>query len=423
MIDQPRILILTLVFAPDGVSTATIMTELAQGLNKLGHDLIVVTTTPHYNRDLDALAYQPLKPKWGQLLFQSEFRGINVYHARVQAKGKRVISRLIDYLRFHIISTLAAWRLGGMYRVVLAPSPPLTIGLSAMMLAFVRGVPFVYNVQEVYPDIAISLGILKNRIVIWALERLEQIIYARAEAVVVISEGFRRRLIAKGVPNQKLHVIPNFVDVGFIQPGDRHNDFSQQQRLDQRFVVLYAGNIGLTQDFETVIAAAKQLADISEICFLIVGDGARREWLVKEVKESAIPNVLILPYQPHSTVPLMYASSDICLVPMLRGTTLGTFPSKIYTIMAAGRPAIVAADPDSELAWVVGESKCGVVVPPGDQAALAEAIRSAYNNRGTLGEMGINGREYAVKNHSPEAVARRYHKLLLAVTRRKANSR
>ncbi len=415
----PRIALLSLVFAPDGVSTANIMTELSKRLSGLGHDISVFTTTPHYNLDPDALAAQPLSPKWGRVLFQSKHAGIPVFHARMHPKGRRILTRLLDYLSFHAVSTVAGLRLGGAYQIVLAPSPPLTIGLSAIVLALWRRVPFVYNVQEIYPDIAVSLGLLRNRIVIRALEWVERFIYRRSAAVVVISESFRHRLLDKGVPSGKLHVIPNFVDVEFVQPGERHNTFSSAHLLDERFVVLYAGNIGLTQDFETVMAAAAMLTDLPDIRFVIVGDGARREWLANRSSELGLGNVQLVPYQPHGVVPLVYSSSDVCIVPMVGGTTFDTFPSKIYTIMSAGRPAIVSADPDSELTRVVQDSRCGTVVPPGDAVALAEALRGAYLDRSALDKMGRDGREYVVRHHSPDAIAQQYHDLLTAVVREK----
>ncbi len=411
----PTILLVSLVFSPDGVSTASLLTDLAVQLHRMKHEVTVFTTTPHYNHDPEAVASQPLRPKWGRLLFLSDCQGIAVYHARVQAKGRRVMARVLDYLAFHLVGTLAGVVLGGHYQVVLAPSPPLTIGLSAMVLAAARRVPFVYNVQEIYPDIAVKLGVLRNRWLIRALEFLERFIYRRADAVVVISESFRQRLLAKGVPARKLVVIPNFVDVGFVQPGERRNPFSSRHALDNKFVVLYSGNIGLTQDIETILEAALLLRDWPEVFFLLVGDGARKDWLVRQLETYQIPNVRWLPYRPHSEVPQLYASSDLCVVPLLKGTAQDTFPSKIYTIMAAGRPAVVCADADSELAHVVEQAKCGVAVPPSDPAALAEGVRWAIANRERVAEMGRNGREYVVAHHSPASVAMQYHELLSSI--------
>jgi len=409
-----RILLLTLVFSPDSVSTSVLMTELALELKKLGHDLTVLTTTPHYNVEPEARQRQPLRRRWGGLLYESDCQGIPVYHASIPVKGSRVGARLLDYLRFHALSSLAGLTLTGPYDLILAPSPPLTIGLSAWLLGLVRRVPFIYNVQEIYPDVAVSLGVLQNKPMIRLLEGLERFIYSRAGHISVISEWFRRRLLAKGVAEAKLTVIPNFVDTDFMRPSPRHNPFRLKHRLTDKFVVLYAGNIGLTQGFETIIAAARQLTDLPEVQFVIVGDGTRRAWLEETLARQPLPNVTLLPYQPRSAVPDIYASSDVCLVPLKKGTAQETFPSKIYTIMAAGRPVIASADADSELVWVVEAAGCGWAVPPDEATALAQAVGQAYRQRDHLTAKGQAGRGYVVAHHSRRAVAQQYDTLLRA---------
>ncbi|MCB9103920.1 MAG: glycosyltransferase family 4 protein [Anaerolineales bacterium] len=410
-----RILLLSLVFSPDSVSTSVLMTELALELKHLGHDITVLTTTPHYNVEPEARQRQSLHKRWGGLLHQSDCQGIPVYHAAIPVKGSRVGARLLDYLRFHAISTLAGLTIANPYDVILAPSPPLTIGVSAWLMGLLRRVPFIYNVQEIYPDVAVSLGVLRHKPIIRAMEALERFIYARSQQVAVISEWFRRRLLEKGVADDKLVVIPNFVDTGFMTPQPRRNPLAATHHLTDKFVVLYAGNIGLTQGFETILAAARQLAHLPDIQFLIVGDGARRTWLETQLAEQSWPNIKLLPYQPRSVVPQLYGASDLCLVPLKRGTAQETFPSKIYTIMAAGRPVVASADANSELAWVVNEAGCGWDIPPDDAGAMAAAIEYAYRRPELLSQKGHNGRRYVVAHHSRQAVARQYDALIRAV--------
>jgi colanic acid biosynthesis glycosyl transferase WcaI len=399
---------LTLVFPPDSVSTAILLGDLAADLRKLGHEITVVTTTPHYNLDPESLEAQPLSRCWSSQLLQSSFKGIPVLHTKIPRKGTRIGARLSGYMRFHAIGTLASLFLPSRYDMVLAPSPPLTVGVSAWLLGGLRRIPFVYNVQEIYPDVAVSLGVLRNKVIIRALSGLERFIYGRARMVVVISEWFRRRLIEKDVPPEKLRVISNFVDTEFIEPCSRVNDFSKRHGLDHKFVVLYAGNIGLTQNFENILSTARRLRHLPDLGILIVGDGAKRSWLEAEVSRGDHSNVKVLPYQHRSVVPLIYGSSDVCLVPLKKGTAHGTFPSKIYTIMAAGRGVITAADEDSELTWVTKESGCGWAIPPDDEIALARAIEQAYHERSRLMEMGQRGRAYVLQNHSRSAITRQY---------------
>ncbi|MBE2225587.1 MAG: glycosyltransferase family 4 protein [Anaerolineae bacterium] len=407
-----KVLFLTLVFAPDGVSTSVLMTELAQELSQKGHEITVLTTTPHYNVEPEARAQQPLQCKWGKWLYESEKDGMPVYHASIPVKGSRVGARLLDYIRFHAISTLAGLTIARDFDVMFVPSPPLTIGLSAWILRLFRRKPFIYNVQEIYPDVAVSLGVLKHQGMIRFFEGMERFIYKRAQVITVISERFRQRLLAKGVADEKLRVIPNFVDTDFMQLGERQNPFSEAHGLNDSFVVLYAGNIGLTQGFETIISAARQLQDIADLRFVIVGDGTRRSWLEGELAAEPLPNLLLLPYQPRSMVPHIYATADLCLVPLKKGTAQETFPSKIYTIMAAARPVVATADPDSELAWLVGEAGCGWAAPPDDVDAMVAAIREASAQRADACQRGQQGRRYVVEHHSRQAVTGQYDALI-----------
>ncbi len=410
-----RILFLTLLFSPDGVSTAQLMTELALGLRELGNEVTVITATPHYNEDTEARGKQPLRRCFGGLLYRSEIEGLEVLHVPVRKKGSRILSRVIDHLCFHSLSTIAGLTVIGKQDLVFAPTPPLTIGLNAWMLGSMRRIPFVYNVQEIFPDVVKDLGLLRNKRVYRLLERIEKFTYDRAVTSVVISEWFQRNLLEKGVEPRKVRVIPNFVDTEFMRPQARQNSFSAAHDLSDKFVVLYAGNIGISQGFETIVETAERLADMENIRFLIVGDGARRAWLEGELERRGTGNITLLPYQARSLVPLIYASSDLCLVPLKRGIAGSTFPSKIYTIMAAGRPALASADEDSELAWLVRDAGCGFLVKPEDVEELAETIVEAYRNRERLQEMGMNGRAYVEENYSRQAVVSRYHELFSAL--------
>lgn len=411
----PRILLLTLVFPPDGVSTANLLGHLVDRLRVRGHEFAVVTTTPHYNEDREALASQPLRKRWPLVLFQSERRGVPVYHARMRRKGRRLLGRLVDYAIFHVIGTLAALRFGGRYQAVLAPSPPLTIGLQAMLLARLRGVPLIYNVQEIFPDAAVTLGLIRGRLLIRFLEAMERFVYRGSRYVVVISDRFRDALLRKGVPAAKLRVIPNFVDTEFISPRPQENEFSRQHGLAGKFVILYSGNVGMTQDFDLLLRAAGQLSDLGDVVVVIVGDGSRLHAVQTEVAARGLHNVRLLPYQPGGLVPDIYATSSICVVPMIARTAYETFPSKIYTIMSAGRTAMVTCESDSELSDVVTKAGCGIAVAPGDVDAFVAGVRRLHADRDALAAYGRAGRDYVVRNHSAEAIASRYDELLRQV--------
>lgn len=406
-----KILILSLVFSPDGVSTATLISELARELSGVGGQITVLTSTPHYNLELEARKRQPLQKKWGGVYSRSDYFGMPVYHASVPQKGEGVGSRLLGYIRFHLISTLVGLFLREKFDLILVLSPPLTIGLSAWIISRVKRIPFVYNVQEIYPDIAVQLGILKNPFIIKLMETIEIFVYQKAHRITVISELFKQNLIDKGVNANKIQVIANFVDLEFILPGLKSNQFSTSQGLSDKFVVLYAGNFGLTQDFETVLSAAGELKGIKEVHFLIVGGGVKKTWLESKIKDEKLDNVTLLPYQPRSMIPDLYAAADVCLIPMLKGADQGTFPSKIYTIMAASKAVIASAAGDSELAQTTRTAENGWVILTGDSMELAETIQEAYQNPGQTRIMGEKGREYVAAKHSPEIIAQQYDDL------------
>jgi len=407
-----RILHHTLNYPPDGNSTADLQGELGVELSRLGHDVVALTATPNANQDAEAEGRQPLTRRWFGLLFTSEHQGVRVFHASIPVKGSRVAGRIKDYLRFCVLSVAAGATTIPRPDAVLVISPPLTIGISGWIVARARRARFVYVVQEIYPDIAVSLGVLTNPRVIRLMEALERFIYGRADRIVVISDWFERRLIEKGVPGTKIEVIQNFVDAEFVAPGPRRNSFSTEHGLDERFVALYAGNIGLTQSLESLLAAATRLEDIPDIQIVVIGGGTRFAWLSSEVETGRYPNVILLPYQPRSLVPEMYAACDVGLVPLKAGTARETFPSKIYTIMAAGRPAIASADADTELTWVVEEARCGWAVGPDDPVSLADAITGAFERRDQLPAMGMRGRAYVELHHAKPLVVGMYADLL-----------
>jgi colanic acid biosynthesis glycosyl transferase WcaI len=234
----------------------------------------------------------------------------------------------------------------------------------------------------------------------------------------VISDGFRRNLLAKNVPGYKVHVIPNFVDTDLISPQPRHNRFSAGHGLDDRFVVLFAGNVGLSQGLESVLQVAQLMADLPDVLFLIVGNGAAKADLVEQAERRMLTDVRFLPFQPHEVVPEMYATADVCLVPLRHGFTRESMPSKIFTILGAARPLIASVDPGSDTWDLVQDAGCGLCTEPENPSALAGAIRTLYADRTAGQQMGARGREYALSRYTREVVARQYADLLEQVVRR-----
>lgn len=403
-----RILILTTYFQPESAANATLMTLLAEELTQLGHEVTVITAMPHYDTNRIFDGYR------GRLWMREQRGAVQVKRVTlyVPPEKGRLLGRLFNYLSFNALSTLAGL-LTRRHDILFVPSPPLTNGVSGFLLSRLRGMPFVYNVQDIYPDVAVRLGVLTNRRVIRLFEQMERFVYRKAAAVSVISNNFARNLRQKGVPETKLRVIPNFVDAEFMTPGPRCNAFSREQGLDAKFVALFAGNMGLSQGLETVLEAAERLRDVPEIVFLIIGNGTTKPALVALAEARRLENVRFLPFQPYERVPEFYAASDVCLIPLRKGLTEDSVPSKLFTIMGMGRPVVASVDEGSDTARMIGEAGCGVCVEPEDACALADAILRMHNDPAGAAVMGAQGRAFVEARYTRKAVAKQYAALFI----------
>lgn len=412
MTRMARVLILTLVFPPDSVSTAHIMGDLAADLGTRGHDVTVLTTTPHYNRDREAEMRQPLAPWWGRVVQQSSFEGARVLHTTMPAKGGSIVGRLAAWFQFHILSLVVGFFALDRVDVIVTPSPPLTMGVVAWLLGLRHRAPFVYNVQEIYPDIAINLGAVRNRLAIRLLYRLERFVYARASAITVIADRMRRRLIDKGVEASRVTVVPNFVDLDMLKAVPRPNSFTREYGLDDLFVVSYAGNMGPAQGLESLLDAARLLSDEPSTLIVLIGGGTLSERLAARIRDERLANARLIGHQPFSRVPEIYGASDLSVVMQAASTGSDAVPSKVYRIMACGGAILAATEADSDLARLVHVAGCGLVIPQSDPGLIADAIRSAHRDRSALRAMGESGRRHVVEHYSRAHVTARYDELL-----------
>jgi colanic acid biosynthesis glycosyl transferase WcaI len=334
-----------------------------------------------------------------------------------------MLHRLLSYLSFNALATLAGLLRRRRYDVILAPNGSFFTGLAAALIGAARGTPFVYNVQDLYPEVPVQAGQLSNRHAIEGLRRLEQLMYRLAARVSLIAPGFRANLLGKGVPAPKLALIPNFVDTERIRPLPRRNSFSAAHGLDEQFVVSYAGNLGYVYDLHSVLEAAALLRHRLDILFLIVGEGVCKAELQAHAASLGLANLRFLPFQPAEDLPLMRAAVDVQLSPHRPGTTGYSLPSKVYEIMASGRPLVVAADPGSDLATLVETAGCGLALPPGDPARLAQAILALRADPALREAMGAAGRRYAERHFAPAVVVEQYEALLGAVAHEQRTSR
>jgi colanic acid biosynthesis glycosyl transferase WcaI len=431
-----RILIVNIYFYPDPTGTGWVITELARDLAAQGHAVTVITSVPHYAQPSEGVATGRSSTKLAagkrrmSLWSEEKMDGIRVIRTAVYVPHRKTrASRLLNYLSFTAL-TLAAGARSGAQDVILSTSPPLTIGASAWVLSRLKRVPFVFNVQDIYPDAAVLMGMVRSRRLIRLLQALERFIYRRASLITVISDPARRNLLAKGVPEAKVRVIPNWVDTREIQPAAADNPFRQSMlaALSPRpaaadtaagpHFVMFAGNIGLIAGLETVLEAAVLLQRRADIHFLLVGEGTAKADLRARAAAMRLENVTFLPTQPRELVPQMLAAADVHLVTLKRRMSTTSVPSKSYTVMASGRPVIAAVDPGSEIWRLVESAGAGVCVPPEEPAALADAIEELCDSPERRQAMGESARAYVVRHHDKRAMTGLYAQTLASIARR-----
>ena len=399
-----NITILSLIFSPDNVSTAQIWAGIAEDLKSAGHEVRVITTTPHFHRDPSMEAKQPLRRWIGSLVQRSEFVGIPVYHVLMPNKSSWIPVLMFSWISFHIISTMLGWFMRFKPNVIITPSPPLTIGLNAWAIAIVRRAKYIYNVQEVYPDIAVNLGILRNRVLIRFFSWLERFIYCRAAFVTSITWGMCTK-IAERTDSKKVVLIPNFVDLSDIVEVSRKNTFSEEYGLIGKFVLTYAGNMGVPQKLGVMVELARRIPNLTVLFVGGGGDAVR-------LRESAqgLSNVIFVDYQPISRMPEIYAASDLFYVGQDPQACSDGIPSKIYRILGYRKPLLVMTKEDSDLADFVRKSQSGILIGV-DIENAAQAVRHLMNDVTELNAMGERGYSYVRASFGRSIISARYEGL------------
>jgi colanic acid biosynthesis glycosyl transferase WcaI len=276
-------------------------------------------------------------------------------------------------------------------------------------------VPFVFNIQDVFPDVAVEVGAISNPKVIRVASWLERWSYKRADAVTVLSDDLQANLVAKLTgrvddPRDRVRVIPNFVDTDRIQPRDPESgSYRRENGLVGKRVVMYAGNVGFSQSLELLLDTARQLVDRTDVAFVVNGGGSARADL--EAAAADLPNLHFVDFQPKDRLPEVLAAADIHVVPLKRGLAASSVPSKTYSIMAAGRPLVASVDEGTEVARVVERAEAGIAVPPDDPDAFAAAVTKLLDAPELADQMGRAARRFVERWASPAVVALQYETL------------
>ncbi|MEO1374548.1 MAG: glycosyltransferase family 4 protein [Cyanobacteria bacterium J06635_10] len=409
-----QILIYSYNYHPEPIGIAPLMTELAEGLVKRGHQVRVITGMPNYpQREI----YEEYQGKW---YVTEEKNGVTIQRCYLRIKSKpNLIDRLLLELSFVFTSfpqALNGWRPD----VILLTVPPLLVSLPATLLGWFYNCPVVLNVQDILPEAAIRTGLLQNRFMIRALEALEKFAYKKAHTISVIADGFVKNLINKNVPINKIACIPNWVDVNFISPlPQKGKNWKNIHQINDKFVVLYSGNIALTQGLETVIETAAMLRHIPEVHFVIAGESKALKRLQKYCLACGADNVLLLPLQPREKLPEMLAAADIGLVVQKRNVISFNMPSKIPLLLASGSPIIASVPGSGTAARAVRQSGAGVVVAPESPQDLAAAIMSLYSNPVKAAKFSEKARKFATEHYSFEQALMAYEAVFYQAIYRK----
>jgi len=404
-----KILFMAQCYAPEDVSAAVLITELATDLVRRGHHVTVITGAPNYPYGRVFKGYR------NPIYAMETLDGVRVIRTwSYISPSKKYWSRLFHYGTYSATSFY-----GGLFSgrpdVIVSYSPPLPLGLSAWFLSRIFRVPWVLQLEDLYPDAAVAAGVMKNQKAINFFYGMENFLYRNSQRISVISKIFERTLLSKGVPHSKIELIPIWADPDEVHPMQKQNSFRRLHGLENKFVVMYAGNIGLTSCLEDVLQAAEILTGQPDIQFVIIGEGVRKDALLAEKQSKQLTNILFLPFQPRDAFPEMLAAADVSLVTLNADAVLSSMPSKIFNIMASARPILAVSPPGSEIMQIVEESGCGWNVSPRSPIQLAEAILKLKELNIVRAQMGKKGRACLEKNYSRNHCIEKYERMLAII--------
>ncbi len=408
-----RLLVITPHFEPDTAPTGIIVTSLVEQWAKQGHQIEVITSLPWYEN-------HEVENHWkGRLFRREEKESVTVtrLHPFPQDKNK-LFRRLLSFLAFSFLAVIASVLKRGSFDAVVALSPPLTLGNVGKVAAVRHRCKLILNLQDIFPDVAVALGKIKSRSSIELLEKYEKFTYSGSDAITVLSkdleENVNRKIERIKIPPQ-MEVIPNFLISSSIKPQDRLTRYREEHQLGEKFVVMYAGNLGNSQSFELITDAARRHDERDDIVYVVNGGGVMSDQLKQQASE--LKNLVVVDYQPIERLSEVLATADLHLVPLRAGLGDMSVPSKIYSVFASGRPVVASVDPGTEIERIVTESEGGIAVPPDDFDAFIHVLEGLIGNSELCEEMGKRARIWLENCYSSETIADSYLDLIRRLNR------
>lgn len=418
-----KVLQLTGYFLPEKAASIYLTENRLEAFGKAGIDTVIYASRP--TRGLSDEEYEEYKHKKLEMMYDGK---VTVKRFAMYREGRNPILRALRYSLNWIIQLWKGLREKDVDVIYLASTPPIQGMLGAFIKKF-RGIPFVYNLQDIFPDSLFNNGLAKKGGLLWKIGRvIENFTYRHADKIIVISEDFKKNIMAKGVPEEKIVVVYNWVDQNAVvdTPRQRNKLFDAYGLDRSKFYVTYNGNIGLSQNLDMLLSVAEEFQSAkvqafhgNEICstdihFVLVGNGAYLDEVKRIIAERKLENVHLLPFQPYEDISHVFSLGDASLVISKPGTGAASVPSKTWSIMSASRPVLANFD-ENELKQIVEEHNCGIFTKAGDKEAFKQSILALYNNREMAVEMGKNGRHFVMDNLTREVGTQKYVDVIKSV--------
>ena len=399
-----KVLLLPAYFYPEQAASSYLGDNIRQALCESGAELELYVPIP--TRGITNEIREEYKKRKSEVWHNGQ---MSIRRFSIYSEGKNPFLRALRYVLCWCIQLWKGIRAKDVDVIYLASTPPIQ-GVLGGILKKIKKVPFVYNLQDIFPDSLVGTGLAKKDGILWKIGRvIENFTYRNADKIIVISEDFKRNIMAKGVPEEKIEVIYNWVDEKAVVDVPREeNVLFDRYNLDRnKFYISYCGNIGLTQNLQMLTEVAKALESNEDIQFVLVGNGAYKEELEKIIKERNINNITLLPFQPYEEISHVFSLGDVSLVISKPGVGENSVPSKTWSILSASRPVLANFD-ENELKTIIEKNNCGIFTKAGDKVAFTDAILKLYKERKLCKEYGRNGREFIMKNLTREIGTKKY---------------
>jgi len=406
-----KVLILNQFFYPDISATSQLMTDLAEDLTDFGAEVTAVCCRTTYN-------------KGGDLPAEEVYKGIRIVRARsTKFNRESFVKRAVSYLSFYVFSFFRMIRLARPDVIIVLTTPPLIAAVACAIKTF-TGCKVIYLVQDLYPDVAIRLGVLKEKSLLTRLlGRVSTGTLTRSDAIIALGDCMRKKIESKARVSEKIHVIPNWADGTQIVLTERAtNPILKELSLQNKFVVYYSGNMGKAHEFDTILQVASDLSDCRDIAFVFVGEGPKRDIIARFIRDNPGSNVILLPYRSRDELSVSLGAADVSLVSLADSMEGLVVPSKVYGVMAAGRPVVFIGPGGSEAAKAIAEAECGYVLENGDASGLKNALLQLKDNVELARHMGTNSRMSFERNFNRRLITRRYFDLIKQVVEKRSGA-